>query len=106
MIRLCLQMLDSSHCHLDAVQYKYLVHYCAAVTGPNTQHCFINSKLLSVVCGSIKIYDALSMIIEVHDDASDFTIYLRQSANKHDGYKNYNNLVSKWMITIIVFIIT
>ena len=64
----------------------------------------INSTLLSVVCGSINSGDALSMILEVHDDnASDFTIYLRWPENKHDGYKNY--LVSKSMITIIVFMI-
>ena len=59
----------------------------------------IASKLLSVVCGFINPCDALSMILEVHDDdASDFTISLRQPENKHDGYSNYNNLLSKWMI--------
>ena len=46
------------------------------------------------------------MISEVNDDASDFNISLRRPENKHDGYNNYNNLVPKRMITMIVFIIT
>ena len=58
----CLQMLDSSHCHIGTVQYKYLVHFCAVYTGPSIQHGFINLKLLSVVCGSINPCDAFSMI--------------------------------------------
>ena len=59
----------------------------------NSSHCRIGA------C------DALPTILEVHDDASDFTISLRWPENKHDSYKNYNNLVSKWMITIIVLLI-
>ena len=58
------------------------------------------------VCGSINPCDALSMIIEVHDDASDFIISLRQPENKYDGYSNYNKLMYKWMITIIICITT
>ena len=32
------------------------------------------------------------MILGVHDDASDCNIFFRQPENRHDGYKNDNNL--------------
>ena len=41
-------------------------------------------KLLSVGCGSINPCDAFSMSLDVHDDASDFTISSRQPENKHN----------------------
>lgn len=66
----------------------------AIVTGSEFQSliCLIqNYSVLSVVRGSINPCDALSMFLEVRDDANDFTTSLRQPENKHDGYKNYNN---------------